>query len=154
MTALQKYINQPNQFPSLFGSSIYDEILKGFPETKWYPSQTSYPYDVDEIRDTDGNVKLTYLRFACAGTPKENISISVNNHNLYIKIDKHTHNYILDGGEELISRHKGISTRSGEFSFALYGVDEDNITSKFEDGILTIVLKPSTYKPKKEIAIN
>lgn len=147
--ALKQYVNtRGNTFPSLFSSSYLDEILNMIEEpAKWYPTQTAYPYNVEEYKDKNGRVLKTILTFALAGVKKEDINISVVDNSLSVKVEKHeTERTVPEDEHHWVTRHKGISQRALNLKFTLHDVDEEKITSRFENGLLEVTLPSVEHK--------
>ena len=86
-----------------------------------------------DIIDNDDNYLVTA---EVAGVNKENISIDVKNDTLSIKVNEKSEEK-KDAKYTIKERYQ----KHYERSFYLEGMDEENIKAKYEDGILTIVIK-------------
>ena len=85
-----------------------------------------------------------------AGVRKEDISVNVANDTLTIKVkEEKKENHENDNKYTVKERY----TKNYERSFYLEGMDEENIKAKYEDGILTVVIKKLAKKSNKTIAI-
>lgn len=152
-TALQNYINRRSTFPSLFSNDGYlDDILQNITEpTKWYYTQTAYPYNVEEFVDNLGNIQRTILTIALAGKRKEDIEMKIVDNTLHISVNKGDIKRAGDDTGSWRSAYTGISNRAQKYTFRLHDVDEDNITSRFENGLLEVTFPAVKHK---ELTIN
>ena len=118
------YFNLAKEFDHLFDDTISKEMK------------------VDIIDNKDN-----YLITAeVAGVKKENINVNVSNDTLTIKVNEKKEkeenaNYTV---KERYSKHF-------ERSFYLEGMDEANVKAKYEDGILTIVVKKLEKNTNKTV---
>ena len=85
-----------------------------------------------------------------AGVRKEDININVANDTLTIKVKEEKKTEKEDNSKYTV---KERYTKNYERSFYLEGMDEENVKAKYEDGILTIVVKKQEKKQNKIIAI-
>ncbi len=102
--------------------------------------------------DLDEDDEKLYLTAEMPGINKENVKLSMRESALVIEGDKKRPEY--DGKRNLRTERKyGKFSRSIPFS---ENVDEQKITAKFDNGILTVVIdKKEPEKPKeKEINID
>ncbi len=112
--------------------------------TKEFNNLFSNDGKTDIIENKDNYV----VTFEVAGMRKEDIKIEINDDVLAIKATKKAQN---DDKKYLI---KERSFKSIERTFYLDNMDENNVRAKYEDGILTIVIKKLTeHNTKKLIAI-
>ena len=112
--------------------------------TKEFNNLFSNDGKTDIIENKDNYV----VTFEVAGMRKEDIKIEINDDVLSIKATKKAQN---DDKKYLI---KERSFKSIERTFYLDNMDENNVRAKYEDGILTIVIKKLTeHNTKKLIAI-
>ena len=85
-----------------------------------------------------------------AGVRKEDININVSNDTLTIKVKEEKKTEKEDNSKYTV---KERYTKNYERSFYLEGMDEENIKAKYEDGVLTVVIKKQEKKQNKIIAI-
>ena len=108
----------------------YFNLSKEF--NSFFDDLSSLDMKVDII-DNDDNYLVTA---EIAGVKKENINVNINNDNLTIKVNEEKENK-KDSKYTIKERYQ----KHYERSFYLEGMDENNIKAKYEDGILTIVIK-------------
>lgn len=134
--------NYPTTFDSLFAPTqvfdkFFDEVFDNefFKPTRWAKDASAYPMNVVNIKN-DGKTVAKRLEYALAGFSKNEISISLKNGVLTIEAE---HNH--DDSENETSEYNGISYKKMTVSYSLMdNADEDGITSKFENGLLSITI--------------
>lgn len=141
------------RFPTILSSSFFDDFFEDYDKMfdKFLGTSQIVPCDVIQNKDEGGNIIDTELRYALAGYDKDNIAIEIDDNVLTCKVEK------TEKSEDTSKKnylHKGISHRYIEFSYRLDGFDKENITSSFENGILTIKLPISERKAIKKIKVN
>lgn len=138
--------------PLLFSDNLFNSFFDQITPAKMYPSDTVYPYNVEDYEDEKGHLLKTAITFALAGVPKSAINIDVSDNILSIEVkDAQTSREAPKG--RWILKHKGIGQRQSKISFSLHDADEENITSSFKDGMLEIVVPVIKHK-KHSIKIN
>lgn len=116
---------------------FFDEVFDNefFKPTRWAKDASAYPMNVVNIKN-DGKTVAKRLEYALAGFSKNEISISLKNGVLTIEAE---HNH--DDSENETSEYNGISYKKMTVSYSLMdNADEDGITSKFENGLLSITI--------------
>ena len=134
--------NYPTTFDNLFAPTqvfdkFFDEVFDNefFKPTRWAKDASAYPMNVVNIKK-DGKTVAKRLEYALAGFSKNEISISLKNGVLTIEAE---HNH--DDSENETSEYNGISYKKMTVSYSLMdNADEDGITSKFENGLLSITV--------------
>lgn len=134
--------NYPTTFDNLFAPTqvfdkFFDEVFDNefFKPTRWAKDASAYPMNVVNIKN-DGKTVAKRLEYALAGFSKNEISISLKNGVLTIEAE---HNH--DDSENETSEYNGISYKKMTVSYSLMdNADEDGITSKFENGLLSITI--------------
>ncbi len=106
----------------------------GFPA--WHPKLNQLKVDIKE------NPKEYIVEAEVPGVNKEDIIIDLDDDRLTIAIEHKQE--INEEKENYIRRERKFGSMSR--SFAISNIDEANVTAKFENGLLTLVL------PKHEIA--
>jgi len=121
---------------SLFDSFFNDSFM---PMPAWFMGDNQMRVDVRE------NEREYIVEADLPGVNKENINIELENDRLTISVEKNEEVNVEK--ENYIRRER----RSGSFcrSFYIENVVEDQISAKFENGVLTIVLPKKEYTPKK-----
>lgn len=135
--------------PSIFDGNFLDKFMKDWSDGFAYsPSTTSYPTDIVEIKDKEGNVIGHEVDIALAGIPKDNINVTVEPDKLVIRVEK----VEKENTEERNYVRRGISQRSMMVTYGLHGVDSNKIEATFEEGMLKVKLpKSDEVKPKQLI---
>lgn len=127
-----------NSWGSFFDEPFFVDVFDIFnPRLK-----VNYPYDV--YSNDEGAV----IEVPLAGYKKENISLSVEDKILKLKVGS---NSDIEKPDTKYS-HKGISRRTLSLSWNLADAfQEEAISTSFENGLLTISLKKSEKKEKKRV---
>lgn len=146
-------INLFDGFPSLFDTNFPQQFFKKGGSWDSFYTKDPFPYDVVVKTDKDGNGVETELVYAVAGVDKDDIKVRVENNTLEINIfdttDKNEQEPLEcpfspqfnDRGQSVHYVHKGISRRRMKKVFTLGGgLDKDNITSKLDNGLLTVII--------------
>lgn len=130
-----------DDFPTLFSRHWFDEVVPSIVDDFFATPRATFPYDVVDHTDDNGNVVSTELVFAVGGIGKEDIDLKIRGNSLCLNINKTD-----EPTKNKVVRHKGISRRSMSVDYGLYGVDAEKISAKLQNGELRITL------PKKEIS--
>lgn len=141
--------NYSTAFDSLFAPTqmlgkFFDEVFdnEDFKPTRWAKETSAYPMNVVNVKK-DGKTVAKRLEYALAGFAKNEISISLKNGVLTIEAE---HNQ--DSNENETNEYKGISYKKMTVSYSLMdNADEDGITSKFENGLLSITIPFKKEEP-------
>lgn len=129
-----------NRSKDLFNiDSLFDDFFNDSFMPAWFMGDNHMRVDVKE------NDKEYIVEADLPGVNKENINIELENDRLTISVEKNEEVNVEK--ENYIRRER----RSGSFcrSFYIENVVEDQISAKFENGVLTIVLPKKEYTPKK-----
>jgi len=145
-----------NTLPSVYNPTYFDKFfddLLNFEEL--VNVKNTYPFNMTETRNKEGKLISASLIFALAGIPKDKIRIKIEDGVLSVEVDKYEldSDALKDSETDVRVVHRGISTRSSSARFKLNDVAVDEITSKYENGLLTIIL-PAITKPVKNINID
>ena len=128
------------QLPMFFDTKSIDELLDVFGIDKFNGHKREYPHNIFETKDG-----THVLEIALAGFKKEDISVKIENDLLKIDVAS-------DKDDDIEYIYKGIAKRQLHTIFTLgTRVLKDEISSKFENGMLTIEI-PIDNK-NKEITI-
>jgi len=129
-----------------FFDLAFDEVLQELAGTPLYP-QTYPPLDVYLNKDT----KDCVMQFAVAGIPKDKIKISIDGD--YVILDIEQVNRDKEGFERI---QKGLKTGRvyRKFMVPAGRYDMSGITSKLEDGLLTISIPAKEDQRKRSVEIN
>jgi HSP20 family protein len=138
--------NEIVKWPSIFDGTFLDTFMRDWEDGFKYAQPATYPTDIVEIKDKEGNVTGHEVDIALAGIPKDNISVTVEPDKLVIKVEKKEK----ENTSERNYVRKGISHRSMMVTYGLHGVDSDKIEATFEEGMLKVKLpKTNEVKPKQ-----
>jgi len=127
----------PFDIQSVFENFFNDSMLPSF-----YFNSGQMKIDIKE------NEKNYIVEAELPGVKKDQISIDIENKVLTIAVEHNEE--IKEEGEKYLRKERRYG--SMKRSFALDNIDEDAVTAKFEDGILTLVLpkkNPQTNKRNK-----
>ncbi len=141
--------------PSVYNPTSFDKLFEDFFNfDELVNVKNTYPFNMAETRNKEGKLIEATLVFALAGIPKNKIHVKIEDGVLSVEVDKHELlETDIDSDTDVQVVHRGISTRSTNARFKLNDVAVDNITSKYENGLLTITL-PAVTKPVKTINID
>ena len=136
-------------WPTRFFDSIFEEVQDIGKVFQTY--RPSYPADYSVVKDTEGKPVTAILTYALAGFKREGISVKVVGNELRISADKR----MTGEKSEAVSVHHGIAFRTMEDSFTLWKQsDKKKVTSKFENGLLTITVPLDTDEETVDIRID
>jgi molecular chaperone IbpA len=131
------------RFPTIFSSSLMNDMFKDL--GKWEDAFTSapYPYDVKQLKN--GTI---IIEFALAGWDKSEIKINIIGDDHTIEATKASKEKD-KSQDDVTYLHKGLAKRNLKYSFKLGTLaDKKKINSSFENGLLTMTLpisKEETY---------
>ena len=136
-------------WPTRFFDSIFEEVNADIGKV-FQQYRPSYPADYTVLKDAEGKPSAAVLTYALAGFKKDEITIKVVGNELRISAQKK------DMPTQVgTSIHHGIAFRTMEDSFTLWSQsDKRNITSKFEDGLLTVNVPLRVVDESVDIQIN
>jgi len=119
--------------------SLFDNFFNDSFMSPWFMGDSQMRVDVKE------NDKEYIVEADLPGVNKEDINIELNNDRLTIAVERNEEVNVEK--ENYIRRER----RSGSFcrSFYIQNVVEDQISAKFENGVLSIVLPKKDQTPKK-----
>lgn len=131
------------RFPSIFNPNVLDEILNDFDkelESALFNIKSDYPYNIVECYDSKKNLTCVLVEYALAGFTKDEVDVKVVSNKLMIHACSKS-----EADDTLVYRHKGIARRELKATLALWSnIEKTKITSKFENGLLTISLPIKT----------
>lgn len=129
-------------------NSLWDSFFSPFLRD-WHEYSNGFSGINVDISENENEYTLTA---DCPGVSKDNLDVSVNNNYLTITLDRSSVSDSEENNYIVKERRNGSFSRS----FHLSDIDEQNITAKFSDGVLKIVLpKKEECKPRhKTIEIN
>lgn len=149
----------PNsRFPSIVDTRTMDDIWDNFFDTSGSIEKAMdsllgkrnqvVPYDVIHQKDDEGNLKAYKINYAMSGYEPHEIDIEINDETNYItvKAEKNEETQEVGSNEEIV--RKGIAQRSIQFSYHLDGIDKENISSSYKNGVLSLTL-PTKMENKK-----
>ena len=120
-------------FPTIFNPKPVQDLFDKI-ESSFYDVQSTYPYNIIQVKNKDNKVEKICLEVALAGFLKEEISIKVVNDELRIDVDKKR-----DEDASYIYLHHGIAQRSLKLAFSLWSnADVKQLKCVFKDGLLSI----------------
>jgi len=136
-----------NTLPALFGGDAFDRMASELFENSLVSERYSYPTDIVQVFDENGQVTGYEILVALAGIDKSFVDVSTDNDVLIISVKK-------DEKEEKNRAYiqKGISHRAMESRFGFHGIDKTKIKATFVDGMLKVELplaeevKPASIK--------
>ena len=141
--------NYPTAFDDLFPTQMLDKFFdemfdnEDFKPTRWAKETSAYPMNVVSIKK-DGKTVAKRLEYALAGFAKNEINVYLKNGVLTIEA-KHNQS----DSENETSEYNGISYKKMAVSYSLMdNADEDGITSKFENGLLSITIPLKKEEPQ------
>ena len=135
-------VSYQNQLPNLF-DKLFSNELEGWNRNHFSDTNTTLP-SVNIKENTD----VYQVEVAAPGFDKSDFNIELNNDLLTISSEKQEKNEVND--DEKITKQE-FSYQSFTRSFTLPDlVDEENISAKYENGILSISIpKKEEAKPKQ-----
>ena len=127
-----------NYRPAIVSNVFNDFIENMFSTPSWFgKDRVGYPMNVVNITK-DGEITGCRLEYALAGFDKKDIKVSVDVDMLCIVANHEDKN--LENPDEQYE-HNGISYRRMAVSYRLMDkAEKDNITCKFENGLLTVTV--------------
>ena len=132
--------------PAIFSTAFDSMLDEMFNTPAWFGKEkVSYPMNVVTL-SRNGEVTGCRLEYALAGFGKDDISLSLDGDILRIEAE---HGQKEEGEFDEKYQHNGIAYRKLSASYKLMDdADRDNISSKFENGLLsiTIMLKGNEQK--------
>jgi HSP20 family protein len=155
-TALQNKIRETfptNRFPSLFRSSLFDDIFSGMEniESAFF-QKGGTPCDIVEIKDNNGNVIANEFSYALAGYEKDNVNIEIDDNRLTITVYKSEETKDEDTSRTYL--HKGLTRKMQQWSYVLNSqVDSEKVSADMKDGILKVTIPLLTKKEIKKIEV-
>lgn len=97
----------------------------------------SKPHNLYSIKDDKGEITEWKMEMVYTPFKKSDISVTVSENILSVEIGSES---TVDQNDETLI-YKGISSKTTKFSISLSDkIDEEKITAKAEDGILTIIM--------------
>jgi len=137
--------------PIIVGQKPWATLFENFFDDfdKFFGDGQVVPCDVIQNKNEKGFITSTEIQYALAGYNKSNVSINVDNDQLYLTVEKTEKSET----ENKSYIHKGISRRKIEAVYNLSGYDKDNISASFEEGILKLNLPVAAKKEGKKIEI-
>lgn len=162
---MQKTIKLFDRFPTIFptafentflSGNLFDEFDKVFNSQK-LKQMSVYPTDIYNLKDESDNVIATVIEMAMAGVDKNNCIIKIENNELILNINTASDKKEDESKLKKQYIQQQIATRSAVMRWTLGNkIDKDNISVKYIDGILKIILPfiPTIEKPSREIPID
>ena len=152
-------------FPMMSNASVFNEFIDEFfnkPTSLIGKEKISYPMNIIKVVE-NGAVSAYRLEYALAGFKKDEIKVTINKDILKVEANHNTDTIETTENTEKTDESKdnynetiynGISYRNLSMSYKLMNnVDKENISSKFENGLLEIVI-PAKRENDKEDCIN
>ena len=126
-------------FPTLFNPrpvrDFFDKI-----ESACYDIQSTYPYNIIQILDSNDQLCKILLEIALAGFQKDEIEIKVVDDELRIDVEAQPY-----ADDLAVYLHRGIAQRSLKLAFSLgSNADKKQLKCAFKDGLLSIEIPIKT----------
>lgn len=130
------------KLPSVFNSDAFSFFDTFFEDGRWspkvYTSQNkSMPFDLNRVKDKDGNPIALEFKFALAGYSKDDVKVELDDGILSVSAEK-----VEESDSNKTELYRGISKKSFKQSYQLTDLDLDtsNISADMKNGQLKIVL--------------
>jgi len=138
-----KLVKHSSAFPSIFDDNMFQGFFSPVIHSDFFNKTNRMPaVDVDETEN-----EYTLLA-ELPGFNKDDIQVSFNEGQLVLKAERDEQSdKKQNGGNMLKERHYGSYYRSFNFG---NNIKEQEITAKYEDGVLELVL-PKSSKEKQEL---
>ena len=143
---IRKNSNRKNSIRSVFDNmfaptsrieNMFEDLFNddSFKPTRWAKKSSVYPMNIVNVKK-DGKIVAQRLEYALAGFKKNEIKISLKDDILTIEAEQQP-----ETNENETVEFNGISYKKMTLSYSLMGnADQDSITSKFENGLLSITI--------------
>lgn len=129
------YTTLKTSFP-FWGRNTFEEMADEMFRNSYVSDRAAYPTDIIQILDDNGQIKGYEILMALAGIDKENVDVTTDNDALVITVKKSEK----AEDKKRVYVQKGISQRSSESRFGLYGIDKNGIKATCTDGMLKVEL--------------
>lgn len=123
--------------PTEVFNKFFDEVFDNdfFKPTRWAKEASSYPMNVVSVKK-NGKTVAKRLEYALAGFDKNEIKLSLKNGILTIEAE-----HSPSEKDDETTEYNGISYKKMTMSYSLMdNADEQGITSKFNNGLLSITI--------------
>lgn len=135
--------------PSIFGESLFDDLLEDFARPERSAARYSTPTTAVMRTDIKENETGFELDIDLPGYKKENVKAELKNGYLTINASTKTENDEKDNSGRYIRRERYYGTCSRSF-YVGKEVKQEDIKAKFEDGILKVSVPKKAPKPEIE----
>lgn len=137
--------------PSIFGENLFDDFLDDFyrPAVRRAPQRAMAPVNTvmkTDVKETDQAYELD---IDLPGYKKEDVKAELKDGYMTVTASRSTENDEKDDNGKYIRRERFMGTCSRSF-YVGDVVTEEDITAKFEDGILKVVVPKKEAKPQVE----
>ena len=137
--------------PSIFGENLFDDFFDDFyrPAVRRAPHRAAAPVNTvmkTDVKETDQAYELD---IDLPGYKKEDVKAELKDGYMTITASRNTSNDEKDENGKYIRRERFMGTCSRSF-YVRDVVTEQDITAKFEDGILKVTVPKKEAKPQVE----
>lgn len=137
--------------PSIFGENLFDDFFDDFyrPAVRRAPHRAAAPVNTvmkTDVKETDQAYELD---IDLPGYKKEDVKAELKDGYMTITASRNTSNDEKDENGKYIRRERFMGTCSRSF-YVGDVVTEEDITAKFEDGILKVTVPKKEAKPQVE----
>lgn len=137
--------------PSIFGENLFDDFFDDFyrPAVRRAPHRAAAPVNTvmkTDVKETDTAYELD---IDLPGYKKEDVKAELKDGYMTITASRNTSNDEKDENGKYIRRERFMGTCSRSF-YVGEVVTEEDITARFEDGILKVTVPKKEAKPQVE----
>lgn len=142
-----------NRFPTLFRSSLFDDLFNGLEDFESvFFQKGGTPCDIVAIKNDQGDIVANEFSYALAGYEKGDVNVEIDDDRLTITVDKSEKEEDVDEKRSYI--HKGLTRKTQKWSYVLNSkVDSQNVSANMENGVLKVIVPILPQKEIKKIEV-